>query len=306
MNILNKDRFSIKGGRTGDDPPLLFILASPRTGSTFLYQLLINTYDFIYINNLINDRFSKSIASGIYISKLAGGFNKKISYNSSYGKTKRWYEPSEGSMVFGNWYGGSHPSEIYSANPKNAKSMSRDIMRAYKVSRVPIIFKNAWNCFRIKDLSHRYPNAFFIWLRRDIVKSASSDLESRNNQGSPYIWNSATTRNYKDLFDLEPYKQSVEQQFYFNKSIEKNLNKYSEGRFCELWYEDLCSNIYDEVGRIEQLIAYAWNKKIVKNKKIDIDCISKNKSLKLNKDILNYVYSQRDRFVGLTKDDYFR
>jgi hypothetical protein len=267
--------------------------------------LLINIYNFGYINNLINDKFNRSLATGFAVTKLAGGFSKKVAYDSFYGKTNRWYEPSEGSMVFYNWYGGDHPSEIYSANAKNPSDMTASISRAYSVMNRPIIFKNAWNCFRIRDLSYRYPNSFFIWLRRDIISSVASDLESRYSRGSPYVWNSATTKNYEELFGLQPHEQSVEQQYWFNDSIGKNLNLYAKNRYCEVWYEDICNDVDGEVSRIEISVNKVWSNRLIRKDNIDVNCL-KTSSLIEDKEVIDYVCKEKDRFRDFIKNEKFK
>ena len=37
--------------------PTVFVLASPRAGSTLLYQWLINHFDIFYFPNLVNEHF---------------------------------------------------------------------------------------------------------------------------------------------------------------------------------------------------------------------------------------------------------
>ena len=44
--------------------PLVFIVASPRTGSTLIYQLLINSFDFFYFSNFIADNYAEFPAVG--------------------------------------------------------------------------------------------------------------------------------------------------------------------------------------------------------------------------------------------------
>lgn len=273
--------------------PIIFILAAPRTGSTFLYQFLINNYRLGFINNFTNNNFSKFPEAGIVISKLLGGFNKKNSYRSNYGKTKGWHEPSEASGVFRRWYGGMHPSEVYSANPIRPREMTKSLLRMHHVFRSPLVFKNAWNCFRIKDLSYRYPNSFFIWLKRDIGASASSDLMSKYNNKTPYSWNSATTKNYNELFELMPHEQSVEQQFYFNQYIEKNLELYAKDRSHNLWYEDLCFNTGTEIEVLESKISKKFHVSR-KNSCIDHGSITYGNKV-VNKDVSLYILKNIDR-----------
>ena len=77
------------------DVPVVFILGSPRTGSTLLYQLLINLFPFTYFNNTTNDLFSEHPGLGLllhqqlvsestvsYDGKLGCGLGKPTSTDS--------------------------------------------------------------------------------------------------------------------------------------------------------------------------------------------------------------------------------
>ena len=50
--------------------PLVFILASPRAGSTAIYQMLINTFNFFYFSNFINDFFPECPVIGAALNSM--------------------------------------------------------------------------------------------------------------------------------------------------------------------------------------------------------------------------------------------
>ncbi len=251
--------------------PLVFILASPRTGSTLLYQLMINHFTFYYFRNFINDYFSKFPALGVLLgASICKEPRRPISHESSYGKTEGAFGPSEASFIFRNWFGGDHPSELRSCNFESAERMVHMVHTMKTIWRntsSALLMKNAWNCFRIKVLSEVFPQAYFIWLRRDIVRSALSDLKAREYQGSfssgvrnnvfftyvdrkTKIWNSATTANYKEIQKLLYWEQVVEQQYEYNKVIGRDLNQYCPDRYFEIWYEDVCDCSDDIVAKL--------------------------------------------------------
>jgi hypothetical protein len=221
--------------------PVVFIIGSPRTGSTYLYQLLINWYRFFYFTNFINSYFYTEPAVGAAIDFMThplGG----VSYDSCFGKTLGMFGPSEGSYILKNWFGGTHPSQSESCDVLDGKTahFRRSMQCIYEIHRKPILIKNAWNCFRIKALSELFPNARFIWIRRDIVESSFSALNARVATGDIERWNSATPTNFKSIQSLQPWAQVVEQQYEFNKAISEDLDKYRAKRHRVVWYEDLC------------------------------------------------------------------
>jgi len=219
---------------------ILFIIASPRTGSTFIYQLMIEAFGFCYFSNYINDYHAFHPAVGMSVDYFANPRNKQ-DFKSDYGKTTGLFGASEASSIFKNWFGGEHPSQIKSAYVINGKEehIVKSINSIVNMTRKPLVTKNAWNCFRIAELCRLFPNSYFIWVRRDIVSSSISDLEARYRRGGPEIWNSATTANYKDIQKLPYWEQVVEQQYWYNYKVEMDLNSNCPNNFFELWYEEV-------------------------------------------------------------------
>lgn len=224
--------------------PLVFILGSPRTGSTLAYQVLINFFGFNYFSNFVVDHFAETPIVGTALEKLLNP-RKPVSYESTYGKTSGPWEPSEASPIFKNWFGGGHPSQIVSASvrPEKEAHLILTMQCVHVLTGKPLLVKNAWNCFRIADLTRIFPRAHFIWVRRDIARSALSDLVARYKRGGPGLWNSATTANYLEIQKLPYWEQVVEQQYEYNKIMQIDLNMFANGRFYEIWYEDICADL---------------------------------------------------------------
>ncbi|WP_165474673.1 sulfotransferase family protein [Legionella nagasakiensis] len=234
-------------------PSCIFIIGAPRTGSTILYQALIHVYKLGYIANITNDFFFKYPTIGFAL-HAANVTNTQILSKNKYGKTKGIFQPSEGSFVLKEWFGGEHPSQTRSheiLNDVAAEHFTKSIKYANFAFNNPFLIKNPWNCFRIKAISRLLPNARFIWIRRNMAASAKSDLDSRYiNQGDPCKWNSATPQKISELQDRPYWEQVVENQFEFNIAIQKDLNSIEKNRFVEVWYEDFCRNPVEIITKI--------------------------------------------------------
>ena len=236
------------------EPPAIFILGSPRTGSTLLYQIICKYFNVFWFSNFINSYFSKNPIWGAVL-EAPLKTKQKININSLYGKTKGLFSPSEASKIFSNWFGGEQPSQVYSKYILSGKEdhIKNTFACIYELFEKPILTKNAWNCFRIDSLIQQFNNILFIWIRRDIYSSAISDLESRYKKGDPsLIWNSATIANYKIIKKMPYWEQVVEQQFEYNKIIRQDLNLFTSDKFIEIWYEDICAFTQNELKRIEK------------------------------------------------------
>lgn len=234
------------------DVPLIFVLGSPRTGSTLVYQILVNYFNFFYFSNFIADNFPEHPSVGAALDQVMNP-RSFIDYESKFGKTEGVWGPSEASAVFRNWFGGEHPAQTKSCNilPGQELHFLKSMKSIYALTGRPILSKNAWNCFRIAAIMRLFPQAHFVWVRRDIGESAVSDLAARYRRGGATVWNSATTSNYLEIQKLPYWQQVVEQQFEYNKSVEADLQQFSHGQFIEIWYEEICGDIERQLSRLE-------------------------------------------------------
>jgi hypothetical protein len=224
--------------RTKQRPTPIFIVAAPRTGSTFFYQALCLSCRLPYFSNLANDMFPDAPLVGL---ALQHGIPQPRSFRSRYGKTRDLFEPSEASSIMRNWFGGEHPSQTRSAKVLRGKKshLVKTLACAQNLyTGLPVVIKNAWNCFRIKSLAQVLPGARFIWLTRDMARAALSDLEARyQTRGDPCAWNSATPANVTELQVLPPEYQVVENQFQFNLAIRQSLSALPKKRWRHISYE---------------------------------------------------------------------
>lgn len=221
-----------------EEPTPVFILSAPRSGSTLLYQALCHRLALPYISNLTNDFFATSPVVGLAIQKA---MPVQIRFDSQYGKTDGFFQPSEASAVMRRWFGGGHPSALVSA--RILAGMEASFIATLKAAEIlfgaPLVIKNAWHCFRLPYLAAVLPGARFLWLRRNIRDAAKSDLAARyKTKGSADIWNSATPANVEELKKLPPTAQVVENQYEFNRAIGRSLSQHAEGRWIEFSYDD--------------------------------------------------------------------
>jgi len=285
--------------------PLVFILGSPRTGSTLTYQILINSFGFYYFSNLVNDKFAEFPIVGVALS-LHLNRHTTVSYKSEYGKTQGDHGPSEGSFIFRNWFGGEQPSETRSCNVLSSKKnhLILTMKSIHKLTGRAILAKNAWNCFRIGALTESFPNIHFIWIRRDIGESAFSDLKARYVKGgSPTAWNSATTANYEEIQKRPYWEQVVEQQYEYNKSIAHDLNRFCPERYLELWYEDLCQ---DSEVQLERVMAFFDCRSLpIRRREISMPLLKASRATRTSdsdyRKIVNYIVDKQGRFYPYSR-----
>ncbi len=225
-------------------PRTIFILGAPRTGSTVFYQALTTAFGLPFLSNFANDHTRETPIIGI-LASYGLPIREDDRFSSAYGKSRGRHAHSEGSAIVSLWCGGGHPSETVSSGvlPDQVPHMRATLAAVEAETGRPLVIKNCWNCFRIASLAEHFPDASFIWIRRDVVDAARSDLAARLTvQGDAQIWNSATPRNVEELRKLPPARQVMENQLEFARAISESAAPLPKGRFADIWYEDFCAD----------------------------------------------------------------
>lgn len=239
--------------------PTIFILASPRTGSTLLYQMMAKYFRMHYFSNYVAKHFPENPLVGTVIeSVLTEGLDEDISLRNKYGETEGPHEPSEATQILRSWFPDEHPTETLSARVRKGKRphIMNTMAGIAALTGKQIVIKNAWNCFRVRELASLFPASRFIWLRRDIAASSYSALLARRTQGDPAtIWNSASPANLSEIKRLPYIEQVVEQQFWTNDAVRRNLRRYvPDDRQVEVWYENITDDPLSALGRISECV----------------------------------------------------
>jgi Sulfotransferase family len=237
--------------------PVVFVLGSPRTGSTRVYQALARFLRWPYFSNLANDAFPRHpILAGLALREVWPSL--EVALDARYGKTRGAFQPSEASAIMTHWCGGGHPSAVVSPGilPGREVHLARTVSAMHALFAAPVLIKNAWHCFRIPSLAAALPAAHFVWVRRDLTASALSDLASRYvTRGDPEAWNSATPANIDALRRLPYWAQVVENQFQFALAVRSGLSEFAAGRHSVVWFEDLVRDPTGELRRVADDLA---------------------------------------------------
>jgi hypothetical protein len=226
------------------DPPPIFIIGAPRTGSTFLYQLITNYFDVNYISNL-TALFYKALYFGFI-------FNNKIyknkthnSYESEFGRTEKLNSPSESGKFWYRWFPkDKHYVDEFDVNIENLSYLKKTFNAITNVNKKPLIIKNL-NCGqRLKVLHKIFPEALIIYITRDHLETSLSLLKSREKiRKDKNKWVSVRPKNYKDLIELNYIEQVVNQIYYIENQIDEDLNLFSEKQVMKICYNALINDI---------------------------------------------------------------
>lgn len=223
----------------------IFIVGAPRTGSTLLCQILSNTFDFLYIDNLIAT-FYRNLYFGFWLSDQIFHQKPHNCFNSIYGGTKSYglRGPSESGNF---WYQWLPRDKQYMGRGETPEKTIREIreivfavMNRYKK---PLLIKNLNTDQRMGLIFEIAPNAKFIFIKRDPLFTAQSIFICRKRLGiREEEWWSIKPKEYEQLSHLGYHSRIVKQIYFLERQIMKDSRLFPKENFVIIDYKELCLN----------------------------------------------------------------
>lgn len=235
----------------------VFIIGSPRSGTTLLYQLLVQRFTFAYFTNFAAKFYSAPIL-GIWLSKLLEKiFSDEMKFTSIHGRTRSLQGPHEAGAFWYRWFPkGKH---VYvppgATSEKKLRQLRLEVNGLFSAFNAPVLFKNTYNSMRIAPILEAFPNARFLICHRNPVDVAQSILKGRVDAlGTKEGWWSLPPQEI-DLIKKHPYwEQVVEQVYYIYRQIEEDRHRFGKDHFYNVDYEDLCSAPHGTLENIKEFL----------------------------------------------------
>jgi hypothetical protein len=241
LRVLRSIEHKLIGGIHPQRIPPIFIIGVPRSGSTLLYQLLIQHFYFTYINNLQSFFYGSPLTVAKFCGRIlaAPPVNKKL--DSKFGYISGVFSPSEAGTMFRKWFGETDFSDpALRTSPEIVRST---IQCLSSLGSAPFIAKNLYNSLRLATISSLFPEAFFVWIRRDPLYTSQSLINMRRKlQGSDEIWVSVKPPSYKQLLTYAPFEQVVRQIKEIEDYIRHIFDRNEAPHYCLVDYENLCEH----------------------------------------------------------------
>lgn len=224
-------------------PPPVFIIGPPRSGTTLLYQLMINVFDIAYINNFIGSLYgcpnlAARISSGL------GLESGEMRLQSHRGKTAGLVGPNE----FGNFWYRWFPREPHYVDSETVTAeqkagLHRTVYSLIDYYKKPLLFKNVLHSLRIKALLDIFPEALFINCVRDPVYNAQSIVRMRRkSEFRTEKWWSVRPPEIGDPPEYTLLEQAVYQIYYVLRRITGDAEETAPSRFITVEYERVCAS----------------------------------------------------------------
>jgi len=241
--FLVKDKWGVL-----DRYPPVFIIGPPRTGTTLLYQVMVNRYNFSFMNNLTRIFYGAPYLVDLLTSRWVKA-SVDNEYTSHYGRAISLTGPSEAGNFWNRWYQNDKPYK------EDLSLLRREVVAISQRHSTSVIFKNTYNSLRIISLTELFPEAIFIVCSRNPVDTAQSILKARiDRYNDKYQWMGVEPKNLAAIKKHPYWQQVIEQVYYIEKQIDKDSEVVGKERFYKILYEDFCIDVYKELNLLEDFL----------------------------------------------------
>lgn len=250
----------------------VFIIGAPRTGSTILYQTLTNQLDVLYIDNL-TCKLNKNLFFAFWLSDKLFKQKAHNCFKSNHGDTTKcgYHAPSECGSFWYRWLPTDrHFIDYDDITESMIKEIREEITAIINYYDKPLVFKNLNAGQRIRLLSKCFPDAKFIFMKREPIFAAQSILKAKRkiNVKDNVFW-SVMPVNYKVLEKLNSYEQIIKQIYYIEKQILEDHCLLKKNCFLSIDYKNLGKE-FDNTLKLCQDFINVKNKKYFKKSEVKL------------------------------------
>lgn len=249
--------------------PLIFITGAPRSGSTIFYQLITNYLNCLYFNNFTTMN-RENLFLGFHRNQKLFDDKPHNSFTSHYGDTQGLNAPSENGYFWYKWFP-TYPDYVqnYQVSAQKKQEMRKLFTAIVNYHQKPLIIKNLKMGMRLQVLADVFPEALFLFIRRDPVFLAQSIYMARQKRALQNNWWSVRPPDYQQILNYEPERQAVAQAYETEKTIGADLVRHFPGQFRTFQYSGL-TNWQTTLKNIMAFLNYYEQRKNPENPKVNI------------------------------------
>jgi hypothetical protein len=237
--------------------PLIFIVGTPRSGTTLLYQLLARHLDVAYVDNAVARLWMAPLLAMVIFRRGQGDTLPKFPFHSNLGATPGPEAPHEFSYFWLYWLDDREADVLSKAEQLQTpwSSIGRELYGIAGYRRRPLLLKNLNAVdYNISVMAEHFPNIRFLWVRRDPVFVIQSILEARRQRyGDESTWWSVRPAGWRQWDALDPLRQIHHQVVDLEAAIEAALAEQPTERWREIRYESL---VESPSGYVDQIASW--------------------------------------------------
>lgn len=233
--------------------PPIFIVGSPRTGSTLLYQLLLSQFQMSYISNAMALMPMHMVKLAKLYPNAATGFVGAYKENK-YGYVAGLFSPNEAGKIIRKWFADIEQNQHQAEVRQTVRALSA-------ITNAPFILKNQRRLtINLPILLETFPEARFIITDRDARFAAQSMLIARRDfTGDDGTWWNAKPDGYESVLDRDPIYQVLWQVLRLQEIARTTLQPLMDnGQVIIVRYEDLCADPKATFSTIKNHFSLSW------------------------------------------------
>lgn len=236
--------FLASDGRSGFPP--LFILGVPRSGTTVIYQAITQQFNVAYFVPIMNYVHGMPNIMMRLLRPFMG--RPAAIYRSRYGGVEGVLAPAETGSFWFRWFPEDGELGHYVVPPQNSLEIDRyrtlkdNLVSLTNIMQRPMAFKCVYLDMVVGILAQLFPQARFVVVRRDLLLTSQSLYIRRCSQETPDAWWSVKPPQYQKIRHKPVWEQVVEQAFYTDRVLTRDLKLFAPERTMELDYEGFCES----------------------------------------------------------------
>lgn len=222
----------------------ILITGAPRSGSTWLYQLMASKLDCAYVSNLMARFYSSPFVGAWLQSELITKEIKELSsFESEHGLTRRVYEPHEFGYFWSQhlpFHSNNHQEVDAIILKASLESLEYKLATISGIFRKPVIYKCMIAPFVLRAILEN-TSVFVVHIRRNILDVIRSVIEVRKERlGDCNKWWSIRPACWQEIECLPPVEQVRIQCESVVSAIEDvAADARYKSRIIDVHYEDL-------------------------------------------------------------------
>lgn len=235
--------------------PPLFLVGSPRSGTTFVMQLLGATGQFAIPTNLLS-RFYYAPYLGAKIQQLLtdkrfdynnemGDFGAEGQFHSNLGKTTSALSPSEFTYFWRRFLPNYDPQYLSPAEEDQIddRGLISGLAAIEAVFQKPLATKAFIIQYNLPKLYRMVNNVVFVQVKRNPLYVMQSIYEARKSfYNTLDIWWSVKPKEYEELQHLDVYTQMAGQIYYTERALADGLAQIPDRSQLIVEYEEICQD----------------------------------------------------------------
>lgn len=234
-----------------------FIVGTPRSGTSLLFQLTARYLDLGYPTNFVARYWIAPVVGQAFYRSRYGTSRRDIPLASRYGATRGAHSPHEFS-----WFWQFHTEfqdfDDLTEAELDAVDWERIRRKLYALAGLTgqsWLFKSLnYTVYNVERFARELPNSRFIYIRRDPRFVVQSILKCRvERYGDEDTWWSIRPRDFREWKERPGLEQVCHQVATIRSAVERDLEALPARRKLVVDYEDLVARPREALTRVSEL-----------------------------------------------------